>query len=315
MRVVDPQSIADGLRAVGLGPGDVVFVYSDLRPIGPLKGANSRDAFCRVYLEAFQTVIGASGTLVVPTYTTQVARYDADFIWEETPAITGLFSEYVRQLPESLRSLHPLNSVCALGAKQEYLCSDNGPSEFGYDSPFQRLLHLGAKIVALGLESGYAVGIAHHLEVACCLPYVYNKLLKWKTVVNGKPLDRLFFASRRHLQLEVRYDLSRLAAACRARGLLQSARLGGHWVHGAPYDKVFAVGTELLRDDPFALLRKPPVFTYGEIPFDGPTGGREANRDTPVESPGTQAVLGHYLTVRSKVGDDLDSAEEEQANP
>ena len=34
--------------------------------------------------------------MVVPTFTTQIARFDMNFIWEETPSVLGTFAEYIR---------------------------------------------------------------------------------------------------------------------------------------------------------------------------------------------------------------------------
>ena len=75
------------------------------RPVGGL----------RMYLEAIQEVIGAEGTLVVPTFNfgfAQGERYDP----ADTPSQgMGAFSEFVRQLPEARRTSHPLQSVAVVG--------------------------------------------------------------------------------------------------------------------------------------------------------------------------------------------------------
>ena len=84
-------------------------------------------------LTAILDVIGPSGTLVVPTYTSQVARFDIDFVLEETPM--GIFPEFVRTRPGAVRSVHPLLSLTAYGADAERICTDDGTSAYGPDSP------------------------------------------------------------------------------------------------------------------------------------------------------------------------------------
>jgi aminoglycoside N3'-acetyltransferase len=275
MRCITREEITRAMRDAGLDRGQTVYIQADLRMPGMLREARTKDAFCAAYLDCIRDILGPEGTVVVPTYTTQVARFDIDFVWETTPSLMGIFSEHVRTHPESLRSLHPLNSVAALGAHSRLICADNGTNDYGFDSPFHRMLQSRAKILTIGLESGYAVGIAHHLEAACCLPYVYNKLLKWAPVVKGIRDRRLYTATVRHLELEVRYDLTRWVRHMRALGQVQSAPLGQAFVHMADYEQTFLEGAAMLRDDPFYFLAQPPQFSYGVVPFDGPTCGRD----------------------------------------
>lgn len=307
---VDSAAIAAAFTSVGLCEGDVAFVYSDLSRIGPVAGATSKELLCANYLDALLETTGPTGTIVVPTYTPQVTRYDEDFVLEETPTLMGIFPEYVRQHPDSLRSIHPINSVAAVGAHKDGICANNGTSNFGIDSPFDRLLHADAKILAIGVESGYAVGIAHHLECACALPYVYNKLLRWQPIVAGSKDERLFTATVRYLDLNVAYDMTEMTRHMRGSGGLCSARLGRGWVHCARYAEVFREGSRLLRENPFLFLREPPRFTYGQIPFDGPTAGRDEVSDRAART--GRNPEGFYLMSRRYSGGDEATLEERE---
>ncbi len=305
MRYIIREEITRALLDVGLKRGQTVYIQADLRMPGMLREARTKEAFCGIYLQCVQDIIGPTGTVVVPTYTTQVARFDIDFVWETTPSLMGIFSEHVRTHPESLRSLHPLNSVAALGERGRLICAANGTNDYGFDSPFQRMLQSQAKILAIGLESGYAVGIAHHLEAACCLPYVYNKLLKWAPIVDGVRDTRLYTATVRHLGLEVRYDLSRWVRHMRSLGQVKSAPLGQAFAHLADYGQTFLEGAAMLRDDPFYFLAKPPKFTYGVVPFDGPTCGRDGlSQEDQVQQLEQMNWSGFYLVDKGFAGGD-----------
>jgi len=211
----------------------------------------------------------------VPTYTTQVARFDLDFEVETTPSLMGIFSEYIRCRAGSVRSLHPLHSLCAIGARAEIICRDNGTNNFGWNSPFHRLLQERAKILTIGLESGYVVGIAHVVEAMCDLPHVYNKVLKWSPIVGGKRDPRQFSATVRYLDLDVEYDLTLWVKHVRKLGHVQSSRLGGSWTHLSDFERVFEEGARLAMHNPYFFLKRPPHYTYGKIPFDGPTAARD----------------------------------------
>lgn len=276
MHAITIDDIRESLQAVGLTAGDTVFVYSDLRTIGAVRSAGTREAFCAAYLQALLEIVGGDGTIVVPTYTTQVARFDLDFVWEETPTPMGLFPEYVRTRPGSVRSLHPLLSLTALGAGATRICTDNGTSSHGIDSPYDRMREAGAKVLSLGLDRIYSVGIAHHLEAACSLPYCYNKLLKWRPIVAGVRLPRQYFATVRYQEfLDIPYDLNAFADAVDAAGGMRRAPLGGSLAYMTDYRFCFDLGRILLRDEPYLFLAREPAFVYGRVPFDGPTAGRD----------------------------------------
>lgn len=276
MRQITITDICDSLRAVGLDYGQTVFVYTDLRNIGALRGVRTRHDFCAAYLHAILDVIGPEGTLVVPTYTTQVARFDLDFIWEETPTPMGIFPEHVRTRPGSVRSIHPLLSLTAHGRHAARICADNGTSSHGVDSPYDRMREAGAKILSIGLGRIYAVGIAHHLEAACSLPYCYNKLLKWRPVVAGRRLERPYFATLRYAEfLDIPYALDRFADAVDAADGMRAVELGNSTVCMTDYRHCFDVGRVMLRDQPYMFLAREPDFVYGQIPFDGPTATRD----------------------------------------
>jgi len=304
MKTITKDDIYTALVDVGVDRGQTVWVHADLAKVGAVVDTKNRDDFCAAYLDAIRGVIGPEGTVVMPTYTTQVMRFDMDFVWEETPTLMGLLPEYLRTHSQSLRSLHPMFSVTALGARQNDICTNNSTNSFGWDSPFDRMLKGGARVVTIGLPSGYLVGMAHQLEAMCNLPYVYNKLIRAVPIVNGKPVNKTFTATVRYLDLGVRYDLARHVRKLREKGYVKSARLGDSWVHSADYVTTFNTAADRLGEDPYYLLEEPPVFTPGKIPFDGSTAGRDGIAN---EKPGSKNWAGFYLYNAADPGGDEDA--------
>lgn len=275
MRQIDRQEIESALRAAGLGVGDTVLCYSQLARAGPVAGSADREAFCQSYLDAFRTVLGRSGTLVVPTFTPQVARHDQDFEVETTPCMNGLFSEFVRNHPAAFRSAHPIHSVAALGAAARKICIEISLSDFGWGSSFHALHQNSAKIVAIGLPVEFGVACVHYIEAICCLPHVYNKRLKWRPIKGGVQLKEHRFATVRHLNLRIRYDFTSWIGQLKARGLITTATLGGAAVYSSPMPEIVDVAVQNLKTNPSFFLAEPPNFVYGELPFDGPTANRD----------------------------------------
>ena len=128
-------------------------------------------------LDTFTSVIGPEGTLVVPTFTTTVARNGGSFHLNKTSCDTGIFAEFVRKNHKSTRSLHPINSVAALGPLAGQICEDVASTNYGFETPFHRMLRADAKAVNLGFNHRFSNSWHHHAETTLNLPYLYNKLL------------------------------------------------------------------------------------------------------------------------------------------
>ena len=159
------SSLAADLRALGLAPGDVVLLHCALRRIGFVAGGPH--AVVRAVLD----VLGAGGTLVVPTHTPDNTD-PADWrhppvppawwpvIREQTPgfdpAVTpsrwmGVVAETVRTWPGAVRSDHPQVSFAALGAHAPGVVRDHRLDDaLGEHSPLGAVHRLGGKVLLLG---------------------------------------------------------------------------------------------------------------------------------------------------------------------
>ncbi len=160
------EDLTSDLRALGLLVGDTVLVHSSLSSIGYVVGGAQAVAL------ALLNVIGANGTLVVPTHSGDLSDPSR---WENPPVPEGWWPviratmppfdtrltptrkmgavpEVVRHLPGASRSRHPAHSFCAVGPNAEAITSDHGLA-FGFDdfSPLARLYDLNARILLLGV--------------------------------------------------------------------------------------------------------------------------------------------------------------------
>ena len=90
------------LKAIGVKEGDSVLVHSSFKSMGHIAGGIA------TLVAAFREVLGESGTLIVPTLTySYVSVENPVFDYVNTPSCVGAFSEYVRKLPDAIRSVHP----------------------------------------------------------------------------------------------------------------------------------------------------------------------------------------------------------------
>lgn len=163
---IDRATIVAGLRAMGIGPGDIVMLHSSLKSLGYVEGGP------REVLEAVYEAISPGGTLVVPTYylpggTIYNTCKMTDYVFDprEHGSNLGALPAAFLTLPGIERSIHPTHSVSAIGPRAKEIVGSHhlAPSVFGEGSPWERCLSLNAKVLGLGISMG-PVTFYHLLE-------------------------------------------------------------------------------------------------------------------------------------------------------
>ena len=99
---IQKENINAGLRNLGLGDGDVVFVSSDLMKVGYFN--KDRETTMRDWVEILLDVVGVTGTLVVPSYSPAHVRFieKSDFVFTEDSASDSLWLELFTEEPRCL---------------------------------------------------------------------------------------------------------------------------------------------------------------------------------------------------------------------
>lgn len=145
------EDLQELLRQLGLARGDVVLVHSSL---DHFEGFAERP---REIITALQEVVGAEGTLLMPTlpftgtaveYAFQAPLFDV----MNTPSRMGLITELFRRSLGVLRSVHPTHPVAVWGARAEEMIAGHhlAKTPCGRRTPYRRLLEHEGKILFLG---------------------------------------------------------------------------------------------------------------------------------------------------------------------
>lgn len=152
------------LEALGVQPGMTLVVHSSLSSIGWVVGG------APVVVGALVGALGEGGTLAMPAATplcadpatwsppvpaawlTEVRDHLPLFDRRTTPTSMGAIPETFRNWPGTLRSDHPLESVCARGPLAAEITGGH-PLEFceGPGTPFGRLSDLEGRVLLIGV--------------------------------------------------------------------------------------------------------------------------------------------------------------------
>jgi aminoglycoside 3-N-acetyltransferase len=164
-RPITESMLRRDLATLGVEPGTTLMVHSSLRAIGWVLGG------APTVVRALIAAVGEPGTLAMPAATPHCAD---PATWREpvvapewleemranlpvfdpgtTPTTMGAIPETFRNWPGTLRSSHPLESVCARGPRAEEIVRHHPLAFFeGPDSPFGTLHDLDGRILLLGV--------------------------------------------------------------------------------------------------------------------------------------------------------------------
>lgn len=163
--LITEERLRQDLKAIGVAPGTTLIVHSSLNAIGWVLGG------APTVVRALVNVIGEEGNLAMPaatphcadpstwrermvsqTWLEQMRNHLPVFDVRTTPTTLGAIPETFRNWPGTLRSNHPLESVCVRGpdaaavTREHPLAFSEGPG-----SPFARLYDLDSFILMLGV--------------------------------------------------------------------------------------------------------------------------------------------------------------------
>lgn len=247
MREIDLERVTATLKSLGVQPGDNLLVHSAVQFLGrPQDGVG-------LYYQALQTVSGPQGSLAVPAFNFAFARgepYDP----AQTPSSgMGVFSEYVRRLPEARRTAHPMQSLAVVGPHADDLARLDTPSAFDPGSAFERLLELDFKLLLLG-ATVQAASMVHYSEQRIGVPYRYWKEFTGQVRTPAGWETRTYRMYARDLALDPQLDLRPIQTALQVKGRWASLPLNYGRLSLCRLKDFVSAADALLRKDPWALV-------------------------------------------------------------
>ena len=244
------------LRALGIRPGQTLLVHAGLRAFGVLGGNWSRGELCRPLIHAMRQSVGTRGTIIMPTFTYAFCR-GTPYNRKKSPSEVGVLSEFFRTERGVVRSMHPIFSVAAYGAKSREL-TDVREDSFGQDSFFAKFLKAKGTILFFGSATFFnSCTFIHHIEQMHHVPYRFIKTFHGKSINGRKSSSTRATYFVRPLDGSVENDNSRLEKILRRKKMLKEITIGASSITAVRAQDVFREGMHLLDKNSYVLLRKP----------------------------------------------------------
>ena len=254
MLEVTEDIVRDSLESIRITEDDGLLVHSAIQFLGKPEGGVG------VYLDGIGAGIGQRGTLVVPTFNFDFPA-QREFDPAETPSKgMGSFSEFIRKLPGSKRTLHPMQSVACYGYLAEDLANRDTPSAFDPGSVYDRMLDLDFKLLLLGADI-QSVSMLHYSEQRAGVPYRYWKEFTGHILASSGWEIRTYLMFVRDLDIDPKISLEPVQRQLTSRGLWHSVKMNyGNLATCRLRDFVSAVDGFLKRD-PWSLVTNRPENT------------------------------------------------------
>lgn len=152
------RDVVEAMKKMGMKEGSVVFIQS--------RWAEFYNCTSNPYdlIDEILKAIGPEGTLGMACM--PYVKEGKIFNIKRTPTNAGILAEVFRKYPGVKRSINVRHSVCAVGPKAEYLCSEHHLGETAWDqkSPYYKLAELNALVFGLGLGKYWIGTIVHCVD-------------------------------------------------------------------------------------------------------------------------------------------------------
>ena len=175
------ETMRQQLRALGVMPGDVLFVHSSMKAIGTSLSPET-------ILQTLYEAVCPGGTLLLPAFTyASVTPEHPVFDSRTAEPCVGLLPRTFFRMPGVVRSIHPTHSVCALGQDAVRLTKDHVLDEtpVGPHAPLMQLASCGGKLLFIG-DILHACTFMHGVEERVGTDYVLTRE-KLRYIVDGEP--------------------------------------------------------------------------------------------------------------------------------
>ena len=260
MNIYSKNDIVKSLVKVGIKKSDTIFVNPEIYKFGIYRDSKNLNYFKDFY-EILKKIIGANGTICLNTYTFNTLRNKETFNYNSFKTTSGRLSQIILQDKNKIRSIHPVFSVSAVGKNAKYICKNNSRHNYGYNSPYWKMLKCNCKIISLGMDP-WINPFNHIAEYFSGVPYYYNKFTNVKYLINKQVKNETYssFVRFKNFNLVSNYNL--IKKELKKKNLIKKQKLGDGFIYSINSKKYFDVALELLSKNQFAFIEEKFYLKY-----------------------------------------------------
>ena len=220
--------IAKSLKKIAIKKGDNLFINPEIFKLGIYNTKKNLNNFYQDYFDSLMNVVGKTGTLCINTYTFDTLRFNKRFVYESSSTTSGKLSNLFLKQKKTIRSLHPVFSVAAIGKNANYICNNNSHHNYGYGSPYYKFLKINGKILNIGMEP-WRNPFNHVAEYLIGVPYCFNKYTDVRYYKKNKKKKIYFSSFVRYLNIDLVSNYKKLKNKLSESKIVKKVALGdGH---------------------------------------------------------------------------------------
>lgn len=263
-KIVTTEDFFSAMKNVGAADAEILFIHFGMT-FGTPNTELKRDEILGAIYESIQNL--GIKTIIFPTFTFSFPN-GKDFNVAKSKSKMGALNEYVRRLPESIRSIDPLMSVTLVGEKK-YLATEIGHESCGKDCVFDLLRkESGVKFLFLGTSPAECFTYTHYIEWALNVPYRYNRQFTGKIITPEKTYEDTY-------NLFVRYadvvpGANDFQDTLLNAGAARKAQIGNAAVYCVDEKPAFSLLCDKINNNINYMLAKPfPEFLKEDFKLEG----------------------------------------------
>ena len=249
------KDIINSIKGVGIKNGDVVFLNPEIYKFGKYENASTSEDYFQDFYKIIKNIIGNKGTLCINTYTFGTLRQNETFNYNSCKTTSGKLGEVILQDKQSIRSDHPVFSLTSVGKHSKYISKNNSKHNYGYNSPYWKILKSNGKILSLGMEP-WLNPFNHIAEYITGVPYYFNKHTEVKYFKNKKKLNKTYSSFVRYLNFNLVPNYKIIKKELKKEKLVKQKKLGDGYVFSMDSNKYFNMILKILSKNQFALINK-----------------------------------------------------------
>lgn len=259
--MISKQDLENTYTTCGVSAGGVVYVTGNLGRIGLTRnGENAKLDTMKDHLDALLSILGPNGTLIFPTHTWANHSQKGVFDVQKTPTDYA-FSEFLRTTLNPARTNHCMSSIAAYGAQAESII--NAPQSrnpYGHQSPFGKMVELGAIHLSLGLPYRNSVSAVHHCELIASVPYRYMKEFAYTSIENGEKRDTSCSFYVTYLGADLVRDRNlKISSLADNQAATRKSSVGRGYVESIDLSVFVPTTVTAMIEDPYIWLKEPPT--------------------------------------------------------